>query len=227
MAHPFDHQAWDADNSAETDFPKAVFQNSMLHGWAFISDSIVAHSETFGWDLFESASPTGVEICWNLHADAISSADNERRLLSLMISLVGGVYTGGIVHLQRDFDSYCRQKTSSQFCSNIRLGDIKKEETSLVDGNWMKFEQEAYHSMQGRRFFITECGRFGLGPSFLEDGDICGVVLGCRMRLVIRPTSTSGHVKVLGPSYVDGVMYGELIIAHVKSTSDLSEITLV
>jgi hypothetical protein len=144
-----------------------------------------------------------------------------------MITLVGRVYTGGIVHLKRDFVSYFREKTSSQFCSNIRLEDIKKEDSSLVDGNWRQFERGAYSSMQGRRFFVTDRGRFRLGPSFLEDGDLCGVLLGCSMPLTIYPTSASGHVKVLGPSYIDSVMYGELIIAHVKSTSDLSEIRLV
>jgi len=91
----------------------------------------------------------------------------------------------------------------------------------------MQFETEAYNSMQGRRLFITECGRFVLGPSFLQEGDICCVLFGCRVPFVIRPTSTSGHFKVLGPSYIDGAMYGELINAHVKFTSDLREITWV
>jgi hypothetical protein len=225
--HTLDCEKWDADNSVETEFPKAIFQSSMLHGWAFISDSIVSHSETFGWGLFESVGPSPVEICWNLQADAIPSADKEKRLEALMVTLVGGLYKGRMVDLRRDFVSYCREKTSSQFCSNIRLEDIEKGDASMVDGNWKGFVSVASNKMSGRRFFITDCGRFGLGPSFLEDGDICGVLLGCRMPLVFRSMSTSGHFKVLGPSYVDGGMDGELIDAHVKSTSDLSEITLV
>jgi len=222
-----DNHDWNTDNSVETGFPKAVFQNRMLHGWGYMSNSIVARSETFRWNLFEFASPSPIEICWNLLSDAIPSVDNEERLQAFMWTLVGGSYHGGLLHLQRDFDSYCREKTSSQFCSNIRLEDNKKEGIFPIDGQWMQFKEAVIAAMQGRRFFITECECFGLGPSFLAYGDICCVLLGCRMPLVIRPMTTNGHFKFLGPSYIDGVMDGELIDAYVKSTSDWSEITLV
>jgi len=168
-----------------------------------------------------------VEICWNLLSDAIPSADNKERLQAFMRTLVGGFYVGGMESLRRDFLSYCLEKTSSQFCSNIGLEDIKKEDTSLIDGNWVHFDKEASMKMQGIRFFITKYDHFGLGPSLLQDGDFCCVVLGCKMPLVIRPTSTSGHFKVLGPCYIDDVINGELIDAYVKSATGLGEITLV
>lgn len=76
-----------------------------------------------------------MEICWNFQADAIPSADNEGRLQAFMRTLVGGTYTGGIVPLQRDFDSYCREKISPQFYFNIQLEDINKEDLSLGDDN--------------------------------------------------------------------------------------------
>jgi hypothetical protein len=223
-----DHPDWNAENSAEMEiFIKADFHNSMLHGRSLLFDSIATFTETFKAEDFKSKSPTPVEICWNLEASFTESMDMDERLRDFRWTMVGGGYTGGEVSLQQDFESYCMEKTSSEFCASIQLGNFSSGETPLANGDWERFEYEAIDNMTERKFFITKDGRFGLGPSLLQDGDICCVLMGCRMPLIIRPTSTPSHFKLVGSSYIDGVMNGEVVKARVKSLSDLTEITLV
>jgi hypothetical protein len=221
-------QDWNADNSVELEmFIKVNLHNSMLHGRSLLFDSIATFSETFKREDFRSMIPTPVELCWNLKANFTSSIDSNERLRYLRCTMVGGSYTRGKVPLQRDFESYCMEKTSSEFCASVQLGNFSTDEISLANGDWERFENEALSYMAERKFFITKDGRFGLGPSLLQDGDICCVLMGCRMPLIIRPTSTPSHFKLVGHSYIGGVMYGEAVEALVESLSDLTEITLV
>ena len=168
-----------------------------------------------------------MEKCWNIQTASIQSYGTDGRFDIFMWTLVGGVYVGGAAQLQRDFNAYCREKTLLEFCARIGVKNIETEHTSRVEGNWRNFETQAYGRMRGRRFFITKSGRIGLGPTLLQKGDLCCVLIGCKMPLVIRPTSTSNHFRVLGPAYIDDVMDGEIIKAHMGGDSELREITLV
>jgi hypothetical protein len=208
-------------------FIKVEFHNSMLYGLSLLFDSIATFTETFKGKHFKSMSPTPVEICWNLEGSFAESMDIDERLRALRWTIVDGGYTGGEVPLQRDFESYCMEKTLSEFCASILPENCRRDGSSLANGDWERFEADARMKMAERKFFITKDGRLGLGPSLLRDGDICCVLMGCRMPLIIRPTSTPSHFKLVGPSYIDGVMHGEVVEARVKSLSDLTEITLV
>jgi hypothetical protein len=219
---------WNTDSSAEMGmFIKVEFHNSMLHGRSLLFDSIATFTETFKAKDFKSMSTTAVEICWNLEASFTKSMDIDERLRVFRWTMVGGGYTGGEVPLQRDFESYCMEKTSSEFCASILPENCRTNEISLASGDWEQFDIIASNVMVERKFFITKDGRFGFGPSLLEDGDICCVVMGCRMPLIIRPTSTPNHFKLVGHSYIYGVMHGAVVKARVKSLSDLTEISLV
>jgi hypothetical protein len=223
----FSYNYWYADNFVKSYFPKAVFQGGMLHGKAFIFDSITICPGNFGQDAFETTNPSVVEMYWSMQAAHIQPSEREERLHTFMWTLVGGGYMRGSERLQRDFYAYCREKTSPEFCPSIGVKNIETEHHSLVEGHWREFEVTGYFRMGGRRFFVGESGRVGLGSSLLQAGDLCCVLIGCRMPLVIRPTSTSNHFKVLGEAYIHDVMYGEIIKAHMGSTSESRDITLV
>jgi hypothetical protein len=222
-----DHSNWNADHSESKGFPKAVFRDRMLHGNAVIFDSITICSDTFALDIYESTDLTAVEICWNMQTASIKAYGTDERLNILKWTLVGGLYQGGAAPLQRDFNAFCREKTSPEFCASIGVKNIETEHTSPVEGNWRKFEAMAYNSMRGTRFFIAKSGRIGLGPTLLQKGDLCCILIGCRMPLVIRPASTSNQFRVLGPACVDDVMFGKIIKAHMGDNSEMREITLV
>ncbi len=62
----------------------------------------------------------------------------------------------------------------------------------------------------GRRFFISKKGSFGLAPKEARAGDRVVVLLGLDVPLICRKFKDSGY-KVIGESYVHGIMEGEVI----------------
>ncbi|PVH79089.1 HET-domain-containing protein [Cadophora sp. DSE1049] len=63
----------------------------------------------------------------------------------------------------------------------------------------------------GRKLFSTRTGRTGLGPEILKKGDLCCVLFGACVPIVLRPTE-EGY-KLVGEAYVQGVMKGEAVAA--------------
>ncbi|KAF2653328.1 HET-domain-containing protein [Lophiostoma macrostomum CBS 122681] len=61
-----------------------------------------------------------------------------------------------------------------------------------------------------RKIFQTEQGLFGLGPSSLQTGDIVAVIYGARVPIILHPTEDRSW-RVLGDSYVHGIMNGEIV----------------
>jgi hypothetical protein len=63
----------------------------------------------------------------------------------------------------------------------------------------------------GRSFFLTQEGKFGLGPHNTRPDDFVAVLLGCRSPLVLRTCSEGGY-EVVGEAYCDGFMVGEALL---------------
>lgn len=61
-----------------------------------------------------------------------------------------------------------------------------------------------------RRFFVTEGGYWGLGPAAMQEGDVCAVLFGADVPFVLRPMADK-KFRLVGESYVYGVMNGELL----------------
>ncbi|KAI3332275.1 heterokaryon incompatibility protein-domain-containing protein [Xylariaceae sp. AK1471] len=72
-----------------------------------------------------------------------------------------------------------------------------------------------------RRFFATVGGRIGIGPSNTEPGDQIRVVFFCSTPFLMRQAS-EGRSRLIGETYVHGLMYGEAIDMfrdkHLKET---------
>jgi hypothetical protein len=224
-----DHPSRNADHSESKGFPKAVFRDRMLLGNAVIFDSITICSDKFDQDAFETTTSSVVEICWNMQTASVQPYDTDGRLDIFMWTLVGGFFIGNAAQSQRDFNAFCLEKTSPEFCASIGVKNFETGYTSPVEGDWRAFRMATHAYMTGRRFFVTNSGRIGLGPPLLQEGDLCCLLIGCGMPLVIRPISTSNHFRVLGPAFIHGVMDGEIIKAYMElgDTSLLREITLV
>jgi hypothetical protein len=60
-----------------------------------------------------------------------------------------------------------------------------------------------------RSLVITEKGFYGLAPLLTRPGDIICVVIGVDVPLMLRP-HTGGQLRLLGESYVHGVMEGQV-----------------
>jgi Heterokaryon incompatibility protein (HET) len=62
----------------------------------------------------------------------------------------------------------------------------------------------------GRKVFCTQQGMFGLGPANLRKGDLCCVLFGAQVPFILR--SVGMKYKLVGESYVHGIMKGEAVV---------------
>ncbi|KAF2098995.1 HET-domain-containing protein [Rhizodiscina lignyota] len=77
----------------------------------------------------------------------------------------------------------------------------------------------------GRRFFITKRGYFGLAPKEAKSGDRITVLLGLDVPLICRNNRDSTY-KIVGKSYVHGLMDGELIKKWENEQTEICTVTL-
>ena len=62
---------------------------------------------------------------------------------------------------------------------------------------------------RGRALFLTEGGRVGIGHETLQPGDQVWLLAGAKVPFLLRQ-SHHDHMKLVGETYVDGMMFGEL-----------------
>ena len=65
------------------------------------------------------------------------------------------------------------------------------------------------NSTDGRILTWTEKGYLALVPAATEAGDVVALLKGARLPFILRPKG--GAWKLLGPSYIHGIMDGELV----------------
>jgi hypothetical protein len=75
-----------------------------------------------------------------------------------------------------------------------------------ADGFTREFETLAKTSA----FFVSEQGFMGTGPKGVLPGDVVCVLLGSDLPIILRPCGN--EYGVVGPCYMCGIMYGELVI---------------
>lgn len=76
-----------------------------------------------------------------------------------------------------------------------------------------RYELSFTQACMNRRFFKTASGSLGIGPQAMRPGDIVAVLYGGDIPYVLRPVDDK-HYQLLGPAYVHGIMYGELVHRH-------------
>jgi hypothetical protein len=80
-------------------------------------------------------------------------------------------------------------------------------------GAWFEGFTQASHV---RAVFHTTTGHIGLGPRCAQPGDVVTILYGCKVPMVMRPLSglPEGSYRLLGTSYVYGIMDGEAVRRH-------------
>lgn len=76
---------------------------------------------------------------------------------------------------------------------------------------------------QGRSFVITEKAYFGLAPAVALPGDVCCILFNVNVPFFLRPCG-NGRFKLLGESYVHGIMEGQAKVMLMRG--ELNEETL-
>jgi hypothetical protein len=81
-----------------------------------------------------------------------------------------------------------------------------------------RFIQSFIAATTHRRFFITTDGRMGLGPPEARPGDFITILLGGNVPFCLRadPDQHSGYYRLIGDTYVHGLMDGEGVPANWK-----------
>lgn len=63
----------------------------------------------------------------------------------------------------------------------------------------------------GRSFFVTKKGFFGIGPRDVKKGDNVSVMLGSDVPFILRRHESNVGFRLIGETYVHGIMEGEVI----------------
>ncbi|KAF2742605.1 hypothetical protein M011DRAFT_412342 [Sporormia fimetaria CBS 119925] len=73
-----------------------------------------------------------------------------------------------------------------------------------------RYVQEIRSRIHRRRVFLTGDGHLGTGPEDLREGDVLCGMMGAEVPLALRENG-SGQYSVVGETYVDGCMDGEVV----------------
>jgi Heterokaryon incompatibility protein (HET) len=110
----------------------------------------------------------------------------------------------------------------------LRIEALRQEGAEF--GNGSRFADVAGSVCDGRRFFTTGGGFFGIGPGIVEIGDYVCVLLGSDVPYILRYKPNSGYAsggyRLIGECYVHGVMRGEVVRASGEAGANLIDITI-
>ncbi|KAI4217694.1 MAG: hypothetical protein LQ351_000290 [Letrouitia transgressa] len=84
--------------------------------------------------------------------------------------------------------------------------------------NARTYTRNQLRTLFNRRFFLTSKGYYGIGHRSLEAGDVSAVLIGAHVPFVLRKAPlhnqighASDHYRLIGESYIHGIMRGELL----------------
>ncbi len=107
-----------------------------------------------------------------------------------------------------NFQAYYSADESLDPTIKAELNQIAEVHASTA-GNGNEYKRNLDDYCHRRRLFRTAHGRFGLGPSAMQQGDICCIIFGTHLPFVIRRSDR--YFKFIGECYIQGVMRGEIV----------------
>jgi hypothetical protein len=130
------------------------------------------------------------------------------------LETLGLTLCAGLTNFLRAEDNLAKHNANFASYWKLRLaaagGSIPPELEAVSEGDSDAFWFDMSLACEGRSFFITEKGYYGLGPWTTKPGDICTIIMGAYVPFVLRPKE-SGLFRLLGETYVHGTMLGELV----------------
>ncbi|KAL8708988.1 MAG: hypothetical protein Q9220_006197 [cf. Caloplaca sp. 1 TL-2023] len=109
-----------------------------------------------------------------------------------------------------------RMKSGSDLAEIMELEDAAYEEKIEAFYPYMNITLRM-------RLFRTDDGLLGMGPRSTQAGDEAWILQGARVPFVLRPCGESGQYRLIGQSYVHGMMQGEAIEAAQLQRTKLKE----
>ncbi|KAF2714056.1 HET-domain-containing protein [Pleomassaria siparia CBS 279.74] len=121
------------------------------------------------------------------------------------------------------FANFCTYRLRKAEIWGPELSDAVKGSLELNPGDADVYLSDLQGSSPDRAFFCTEQGYIGLGPRIMDKGDECWLPMGSTVPFILRPVD-EGKYRLLGQTYVNGMMDGEVIEG--MSEDDFEEIIL-
>lgn len=211
-------EAWDASLvSSMPPTTKSVgrVSGNTLKASALLFDTVRAHTPTMKSSGFEHPlhrSAAMIEQCWGLAASRQSIY--EHALIALAATLrcynrTKATTDSELRDLGHNLLRYCGINKpgmlEGRMRSTIHSSDGLSFSSKYIFGDYFK----EYGT--NRRFFTSVGGYFGLGPSCMEQEDVCAISFGADVPIILRPTETDGTFRLVGQAYMHGVMYGEVV----------------
>ena len=78
-----------------------------------------------------------------------------------------------------------------------------------------------------RDFIATEHGRIGWGPEGVEAGDVITVFDNGIVPYILRPRQPNEPMLLVGQTYIDGLMYGEVFNMEKEKKVAISTIEIL
>lgn len=212
-------EAWDASLLASVPLtPKDVASASgnTLKVSALLFDTVGPHTPTMQRSAFEH--PTHdcanlIEECWDLAAQC-KNTYSEHFLIAFAATLRCYDRTRErteteLRDLAHSMLNYCGVMKPGMLESRLKQVTYMANELSLESKHTYGDFFKEYGT--NRSFFTSVGGYFGLGPSCMEQGDVCAILFGADVPFILRPTEIGGTFRLVGQAYMHGVMYGEVV----------------
>jgi hypothetical protein len=131
------------------------------------------------------------------------------------LSVFGNTLTANLLdpqyHHKTGLDQY--QADLGAFSKAMLEGsNMSKDLLSLPQtnskGSYHHFAKSAWYACHGRKLFSVDAGYLGLGPKFLEPGDVIYILHGGSVPYVLRPAGRHRY-RLVGECYIEGLMEGE------------------
>jgi hypothetical protein len=90
---------------------------------------------------------------------------------------------------------------------------------SLMDSQWSHYpsgQSGPHPATFRRRLILTGKGYLGLTAERVENGDLVTVMMGGQLPIILR--KTEAHFVLIGEAYIDGIMDGEAMTQHERSS---------
>ncbi|KAJ4136584.1 hypothetical protein NW768_004201 [Fusarium equiseti] len=217
-------EAWDASlRKEEKRPPKVQVNGDQLKLSGVIIDQVDKFTRQMAASDFDEENDFGarlVDICWEVACQKphpyrpIETMMAFASTLACRYEIKGNQPLDGRERVVEQLAGYCMHLNNKFYQANLK----PKDGAGLWNLNTVLEVRKAFtpsfksHAVN-RRFFSTVDGYWGMGPSAMETGDICAVLLGADVPFVLRPKGAEGEYQLVGECYMYGFMDGQAVMA--------------
>ncbi|KAF4984582.1 hypothetical protein FZEAL_258 [Fusarium zealandicum] len=219
-------EAWDASlRKTERQPFRAQVDGNKLGVSALVIDSIdqfTATMEKAGFEPIDDAGGRLVEQCWDVAMQKPCPYTRKEAVTAFASTLLCE-YKKGSQHSQspsavEQLAGFCMRANVAFYKDLERTNGLWTLDTTLRAGKMFGPTFKGYAT--NRRFFSTQSGGWGLGPAAMQHGDVCAVLFGADVPVVLRPMDARGEYKLVGECYMYKFMDGEAVLAWREGQQD-------